>query len=211
MWKQVRNCSSSSARPRTPVKKQCTWLNMTPDTKWCSREDLWSWASWWSNCQSYMHKTSEYDTGCGYDGVGKIHDPELHKRIISRLWRWDWRACELATTFPSFSLRFNGRVVQESEDSPRCQNSVEFVSAVACVSSPFPSFDLCDCTLSSTVSQLHTLPRVQGTTASTDSFSRGHDPFTHACKARPLTDVGWPSLTVSLWLSLPLLCEPCGQ
>ena len=32
-----------------------------------------------------------------------------------------------------------------------------------------------------------------------DFFSRGHDPFTHACKARPLTDVGWtfPSLSLS--------------
>ena len=33
-------------------------------------------------------------------------------------------------------------------------------------------------------------------------FSWGHDPFTHACKARPLTDVGWTSLSVSLSLSL---------
>ena len=49
---------------------------------------------------------------------------------------------------------------------------------------------LCDCTLSPTVSQLHTLPRAQGTTVSTDSFSRGYGPFTRARRARPLTDVG---------------------
>ena len=29
-------------------------------------------------------------------------------------------------------------------------------------------------------------------------FSGGHDPFAHACKARPLTIVGWTSLSVSL-------------
>ena len=35
-------------------------------------------------------------------------------------------------------------------------------------------------------------------------FSRGHDPFAHACEARPLTIVGWISLSVSLSLSSPL-------
>ena len=62
-----------------------------------------------------------------------------------------------------------------------------FFSAIAC-----HLFDPLSvtCTLSSTVSQLPTLPRVQGTTALTDFFSRGYDPFTHACKARPLTDLG---------------------
>ena len=47
-----------------------------------------------------------------------------------------------------------------------------------------------ECTLSPIVSQLHTLPRAQGTTVSTDVFSRDYDPFTHARRARPLTDVG---------------------
>ena len=47
-----------------------------------------------------------------------------------------------------------------------------------------------------------TLPTAQVTPALTDSFSRGHDPFAHACKARPLTIVGWTSLSVSLSLSL---------
>ena len=31
-------------------------------------------------------------------------------------------------------------------------------------------------------------------------FSWGYDPFTHACKARPLTDVGWTSVSASLSL-----------
>ena len=35
--------------------------------------------------------------------------------------------------------------------------------------------------------QVRTLPTVQVPSASTDSFSRGHDPFTHACKARELS------------------------
>ena len=35
----------------------------------------------------------------------------------------------------------------------------------------------------------------------TDSFSRGHDPFTHVVRVRSLTDVGEPFLSVSLSLS----------
>ena len=52
------------------------------------------------------------------------------------------------------------------------------------------------------VFDVHTLPTAQVPSALTDSFSRGHDPFAHACKARPLTIVGWTSLSVSLSLSL---------
>ena len=48
------------------------------------------------------------------------------------------------------------------------------------------------------------LPTEQATPALTDSFSQGHDPFAHACKARPLTIVGRPFLSVSLTLSLSL-------
>ena len=36
---------------------------------------------------------------------------------------------------------------------------------------------------------MQTLPTAQATPALTDSFSWGHDPLTHACKARPLTIV----------------------
>ena len=50
--------------------------------------------------------------------------------------------------------------------------------------------------------QVHTLSTAQVASALTDFFSRGLDPFAHACKARPLTIVGWTSLSVSLSLSL---------
>ena len=43
--------------------------------------------------------------------------------------------------------------------------------------------------------QVQTLPTAQVTPALTDSFSWGHDPYTHAGKARPLTVVGWTSLS----------------
>ena len=43
---------------------------------------------------------------------------------------------------------------------------------------------------------MHTLPTAQVPSASTDSFSWCLDPFTHACEARPLTVVGWTSLSV---------------
>ena len=52
------------------------------------------------------------------------------------------------------------------------------------------------CTLSLSCVQVQTLPTAQATPAPTDSFSRGYDPHTHACKARPLTTVGWTSLSV---------------
>ena len=41
------------------------------------------------------------------------------------------------------------------------------------------------------------LPTAQVTPALTNSFSRVHDPFAHASEARPLTTVGWTSLSVS--------------
>ena len=37
---------------------------------------------------------------------------------------------------------------------------------------------------------VQTLPTEQATSVVTDFFSRGHDPFAHACEARPLTIVG---------------------
>ena len=57
--------------------------------------------------------------------------------------------------------------------------------------------DLKYCTLSFNCVQVQTLPTAQVTSALTDSFfSWGYDPYTHACKARPLTTVGWTSLSV---------------
>ena len=56
------------------------------------------------------------------------------------------------------------------------------------------------CTLSFNCVQVQTLPTAQATPALTDSFSRGYDPYTHACKARPLTTVGWTSLSVIVFV-----------
>ena len=52
------------------------------------------------------------------------------------------------------------------------------------------------CTLSFNCVQVQTLPTEQAAPALTDSFSRSSDPYTHACKARPLTTVGRASLSV---------------
>ena len=52
---------------------------------------------------------------------------------------------------------------------------------------------------------VQTLPTEQATSVVTDFFSRGHDPYAPACKARPLTIVGRTSLSVSLSL-LPRRC-----
>ena len=54
---------------------------------------------------------------------------------------------------------------------------------------------------------VRTLPAVQVPSALTDSFSRGHDPFTHACKARPLTVVEWTSLSV---IVIVIVLRQCG-
>ena len=43
---------------------------------------------------------------------------------------------------------------------------------------------------------VQTLPTEQATSVVTDFFSRGHDPFAHVCKARPLNIVGRTSLSV---------------
>ena len=47
------------------------------------------------------------------------------------------------------------------------------------------------------------LPTEQATSVATD-FSRGYDPYTHACKARPPTIVGRPFLSVIIisWESM---------
>ena len=52
------------------------------------------------------------------------------------------------------------------------------------------------CTLSFDCVQVQTLPTAQVTPALTDSFSWAYDPYTHACKARPLTTAGWTSFSV---------------
>ena len=43
---------------------------------------------------------------------------------------------------------------------------------------------------------MQTLPTARDTLVLTDSFSRGYDPYTHVCRARPLSTDGWTSLSV---------------
>ena len=64
-------------------------------------------------------------------------------------------------------------------------------------------FLLCSmyCTLSSTVCTCKPCQQSKPQQPLQTLFSRGHDPFAHACKARPLTIVGRTSLSVSLSLS----------
>ena len=67
-------------------------------------------------------------------------------------------------------------------------------------------FDVLHIVINSVYAQ--TLPTEQATTVVTD-FSRGHDPFAHACKAWPPTIVGRTSLSVSLPLKAQqaIFCE----
>ena len=59
------------------------------------------------------------------------------------------------------------------------------------------------CTLSINRLQVQILPTEQATPVLTSSFSRGYDPYTHACKARPLTTVGRTSLSVIIIIIIP--------
>ena len=63
------------------------------------------------------------------------------------------------------------------------------------------------CTLSCNRVQVQTFPTVRAAPVLTDSFSLGHDSYTHACKARPPTTVGRTSRVPS---SSTLLPSPCG-
>ena len=61
-----------------------------------------------------------------------------------------------------------------------------FVSAIAC-----DLFDPLSCDLHTVVNSVSVTHLAKSARhALTDFFSRGYDPFTHACKARPLTDLG---------------------
>ena len=79
----------------------------------------------------------------------------------------------------------------------RLQAALSFFHA--CVSPCDPMY----CSLSFNCAQVQTLPTEQATPALTDSFSRGYGPSAHACKARPLTYVGWTSLSVSMSINVP--------
>ena len=93
------------------------------------------------------------------------------------------------------------RCCSESEDSIdielNSENSVQLRLCFLFVSAIRTSHrDSTCCTLSFNCVQVQTLPIAQVTLALTDSFSWVYDSYTHACKARPLTTVGWTSLNV---------------
>ena len=69
----------------------------------------------------------------------------------------------------------------------------EGIPAASCVYFiPSCFFSLCSMHIHTVINSVYveTLPTEQATPALTDSFSRGHDPFALACKARSLTSVG---------------------
>ena len=100
----------------------------------------------------------------------------------------------LACVSPSWLPCLIRRVAPKSEDSEI--RICEFMPATACVllrvcfSIWSSSQDSMHCTLSKTVGLCTPCQRASFI-STTDSFLRGHDPYTLACKARPsLTDVG---------------------
>ena len=96
--------------------------------------------------------------------------------------------------------------------NPRILLMLNFVQRIHCsyacafhFSLPF-SFSHRDpvyCTLSFNCVQVQALPTEQAAPALTDSFSRGYDPYTYACKARPLTPVGRTSLSLIVIVIVP--------
>ena len=131
----------------------------------------------------------------------KFRDPELRKDVqpSTKVGLMSRGACH---TFPSFCS--NVDLLHRIPGIPWRPNSDELVAAMACAFSVsfffLPTQEIAHCRQQCPKSLI--LPRVQGVTASPESFLLGYDPITHACEARPLTDVGWLSLSVSLSLSL---------
>ena len=114
--------------------------------------------------------------------------------------------CPVVFLVPLGSTRTTSMRCTESKDSSDlhldnlCQQQPVLISSLCFF------FSLCSmyCTLSSTVC-LCKLCQQSKPHQHEHSFSRGHDPFAHAChacKARPLSIVGWTALSVSLSLSL---------
>ena len=85
----------------------------------------------------------------------------------------------------------------------------EFVPATACVFFPHVLILVIRCTAHC---HQQCASANFANSASHTSFERhffaGHDPFAHACQARPLTNVGWTSESVSLSLSSGVRGQP---
>ena len=88
----------------------------------------------------------------------------------------------------------------ESEDSidgdSNSENSLQLRLRFLFAATRIAHRDPVYCTLSCNRVQVQTLPTAQATPAPTDSFSRDYDPYIDACEAKPLTTVGWTSLSV---------------
>ena len=129
--------------------------------------------------------------------------PKAQSRLGKTGLDQDWRSgtCQslpLAPRVPQVP-RLPSLCCSESEDSIDFQLNSEtsfqvrrFFFSATRISHRDPMY----CSLSFNSVLVQTLPTEQVTPALTDSSSRGHDPYTHACKARPLTTVGWTSLSV---------------
>ena len=88
--------------------------------------------------------------------------------------------------------------------NPRIQKMMNLIQRIHCsyacasfFSLPFyfPIVTRCTAHCHFNCVQVQTLPTEQAAPVLTDSFSRDYNPYTHACKARPLTTVGRTSLS----------------
>ena len=110
-------------------------------------------------------------------------------------------SCSVSTVNPTILLSCGVVFVLEFLECDKEEfflNSFEFVIAQAC-----QFFSLSLSTVFYNVSDAHRASCAR-TTSLTESSSRGYDPFTQVRRARLLTDVGEPFLSVSLSLSLSL-------
>ena len=94
----------------------------------------------------------------------------------------------------------------ESEDSSDLNSEKLFRQQLVFISSLRVFFLFVFDVLHTVINSVYvqTLPTEQATPALTDFFSRGHDPFAHACEARPLTIVGWTFLNVIVIVTVNL-------
>ena len=217
---------NTKSKKRSKVKNEAIWkAAAAPHSAPCASESCrhkqmvekreWSRTSWmdWRSRTSWWVDSEKTDLGKEYFGEADTtgHNPDATKtesenschrsplkRDGNRLGRTGELRC-LATLFlllsswlpwsPSFCRT-------ESEDSSDFEFN-EFIPATDCVWL-IPSCFLCLMYFHMVINcvQVHTLPTAQVPSAFADYFSWCHEPFTHACKARPPTVVGWTSLSV---------------
>ena len=177
---------ASPSQQQSDVSRTTWWVNtqVKSRTTWWVNTQVKSRTTWWVNTQEPIEVFLVWP-----------------KQVISSFGQdwWQWGRTDVLWLFVSF-LR-----LPFACPGPRCYSSATLIQWI-CFSNSLcffrPLFCSCSmyCTQSSTVCTCKTCQQSEPLQLQ-QIFSRGYDPYTHACKARPLTTVGRTSLSVIIILS----------